>query len=700
MTEIDPKLKGEDQDTGAETLEQMPDWNEHKEELEKEKSKEQRQVDDLEVLFSFCDEKDVLEILRSDDYGKLLDNDISLVDLFNANALFYEQYHTDGYTKDYEWRGSDDPQNVWHLLEIEEGRFHNDPMARVHLKKKDRDLRTRDRIERIGLLKGMGKYERANEEREKGYALEEDVIRAREAKETIATIANLYVGEDLSNKRMKQFKEILALKANGSELSEKQKNFLKKDLNDVADRLLYDGHVLSEERANNILNGLDSAVEEFDEDMRDGNESIARGDLVSRMAYAKNAIDNFIVAGHSDLVYKAQDKLAEMTDKYFDVLVTTDMTRMSSDFNRLESIDDLVFGYSNPFMSADRAKQFNLCRTEDGLFVDQYVIDDPDRIVDYIGEPSGYIHGKLEYEGTMFISKKAKVLKELGVSDEAILRNCFNLSAIDFADANSYYDGSGARLVEAGVDKKKIAKKLFIDSPYIFTIDQTSDDPYSPEMPKSDVEILEDAGFTMTEIAKASTPDVISRNLAKFLERGVDAKELAKYMVSYTEVFEKNITRRYDDGTYLFSKERLKGFQDMWVCDKNHPEGRMVKKWGMLVGDGIDFAFANLDVLAENGVTEEDILEEMKTFDCAPFGKYIPRLLEQPQFDKQKVMDMAYKQYVEHCKWMKEKGRCSDKTFKQETDPQYYYATIIEQLTEEKKKERDEYFSQVLENKE
>lgn len=698
MTEIDPKLKGKDQDTGAEILEQMPDWNERKEELEKEKSKEQRQVDDLEVLFSFCDEKDVLEILRSDDYGKLLDNDISLVDLFNANALFYEQYHADGYTKDYDWRGSDDPQNVWHLLEIEEGRFQDVPMARVHLKKKDRDLRARDKIERIGLLKGMGKYERANEEREKGYALEEDVIRAKEAKETIATIANLYVGEDLSNERTKQFKEILALRANGGELSEEQKSFLKEDLNDVADRLLYDGHVLTEERANNILDGLDFAVEKFDEDMRDGNESIVRGDLVSRMAYAKNAIDDFIVAGHSDLVYKAQDKLAEMTDKYFDVLVTTDVTHMSSDFNRLESIDDLVFGYSNPFMLADRAKQFNLCRTEDGLFVDQYVIDDPDRIVDYIGEPSGYKHRTFEYDNTIFISEEAKVLKELGVSDEAILRNCHNLSAVDFADDNSHYDGSGARLVEAGVDKKKIIKEVFCSNGPKDLRQPFEKEGY-PYHDESRVDVLERNGFEITDIAQTFTPDAISRNLAKFLERGADAKELTKYMMSYKEEFEENITQRNDDGSYMSYKMWFEGPQDMWVWDKNHPEGRMINKWGMR-GDGKDYVFANLDALAENEVTEEDILEEMKNGDCYPFGKYVPRLLEQPQFDKQKVMDMAYKKYVERLKWEKEKGYCDDERFKQETDPQYYYTKIIEQLTEEKKKERGEYFSQILENKE
>ena len=666
MTEIDPNLKGENQGIGAEILEQMPDWNEHKEKLEEEKSKEQRQVDDLEVLFSFCDEKDVLEILRSDDYGVLLDNNVSLVDLFNANALFDEQYYGDGYSKD-AWRyiNPDDP-------------YSGDSEDKLSNKQEKRNSEIEDHYRFIEQMRQRAWHSGRPETAEYFSEIEDDASergldngdkeRAQDAKETIAIIANTYLSKDAPTEETEQFKEILSLRANGEDISDEQKEFLERDFSRVTDRLLYEGHVINDKRAKIVDETIDDIMRRDGEE--DSMNTAARG-----LDYIMDVVEEFRHYGRYDLIKAAHYHLCDIADYDFDYVMEAD----DSD-GGFRGKRKMILRYVSPYDLIDRAKKYNLVGKNGGR---QYI--EPNEIVEKI------VNAVPDLPGSYLMSY-AEDLKNLGADDDVILDNMRALRTSDFDES------WGNKLIDVGIDKKKIAKKLFIDSPYIFMIDQTEGDRNPYKMPRSDVEVLEDAGFTMTDIAKASTPDVISKNLKNFLEEGADAKELVKHMMSYREKFEKNIISRDDDGSLVSSKVWFNGMQPMVVWDENHPEGRIINKFGMH-GDGKDFVFANLDVLAENGVTEEDILEEMSLGDCYPFRKYVPRLLEQPQFDKQKVMDLAYKKYVERLKWEKEKGWCDDEAFEREADPQYYYTKIIEQLTEEKRKERDEYFKKFLEDK-
>lgn len=111
--------------------------HEHAHNHERKKSINERQVEDLEVLLTFCDTDDTLNILKSDDYGKLLESDISIVDLFNANALFSRDYYGDGYP-------NHDTEDAFEYRYLRNGYFYDKKSELVddlkHFKRAELDL--------------------------------------------------------------------------------------------------------------------------------------------------------------------------------------------------------------------------------------------------------------------------------------------------------------------------------------------------------------------------------------------------------------------------------------------------------------------------------------------------------------------------------------------------------------------------------
>ena len=658
------KMRGEDEgDVSSDNLEYG---------AETIKSPEQRQVEDLEVLFSFCDEKDVLGILKSNSYGTLLKNDISLVDLFNANALFDEQYYGTGYTMD-EWR--DDSVR------------HNS-MARVEHKQSERDYRKGKMIDDIAEIWSRGEYDRYDEYlsmRLRGMNPDDDVIRAKEAKETIDGIAGLYFGNDGPDERADEIKNIIRIRANGGELSEDQKAFLRDEQNFIADRLLYDGHVVNEKRADSIMNTLLDAEE--------NTERYDREYLVGTMTYAKAAIDDYLRAGKFDLIYDAQRQLGSMVDKHFDVLVSTDIETDEA----YEAIDGLVFGYSNPFKIAKRAKEFGLCEEERNVH-NEYAIDDPDRIVDYIANDS--LLREYGGNGAIFVPEQAELLKELGVSDDAILRNCEgDFSPVDFIKFDGHLHAEdGRELVEAGVDRKKIIRRVFCSllglenkSPF----EKYNDGAFKNE---SFVDVLESNGFDMTDIAKTFSPNAISANIGEFIERGADAKELMKYMASYHEEFERNLVHNAEGDISESRRMWFDGIQRVVVWDENHPGGRIVLKTGMR-GDGMDYVAANIDVFAENGVSSDEIIGMASGKETSPYGMLIPKMLESGKFKAREVLAAGHRKYVDFLKGMQEAGYFTKEYVETSSKLSDYYSTVIEQMSGFAKEQRDKSFKAFTETK-
>ena len=478
--------------------------------IKAEKTPEQKQVEDLEVLFSFCDEKDVLEILKSDSYGVLLKNDVSLVDLFNADVLFNEQYYADGYTR-----------------EFEERRYGN--------KLENFTKRHKDNTKRqwgfVHFLEEEGDYKRAQEAKndEIGY-LVGDKIRAREAKQTIADVAELYFGENAQDHKTIQFLNAVIARANGNSLTDEQKDFLRNEQNEVADRLLYGGKVINEERAGRILSSLDGCEEDYERESSSDHEGIrerADDSLVDRFVYAEAVINDYLEAGKPELVAEATQKLKQLVDKYFEKIVNYRAGGNSDDYEY--RLPELILNYSNPFELIERASDCGLTRRigYDGKVYPGII--EADSIVEAIVNAC---EGLGTY-ASFYISESAKALKGLGASDEAILMGCHNLRPVDFIGAERNFDGRGSRLVEAGLDKKKIIKE-------VFSSDAGDVEPFEkngyPFKNESYVDVLERNGFDITDIAKTFSPDVISKNLKEFIERGADAKELMKYVASYRDL--------------------------------------------------------------------------------------------------------------------------------------------------------------------
>lgn len=667
-------------------VEGYPDTTEHSANLAK--TPEERQVEDLEVLFSFCDEKDILAILKSDSYGVLLDNEVSLVDLFNANALFDEQYYGDGYTTDIGWRNSGYDQ-----LDEDGNHIPADRTAKARHKREDREFQIRQTIRyREVLLKGSDEDRmRYFEEERKGLNPDSDIERAKEAAETINFIADAYFGDNASLDRITSLKDAIQTKANTGKLTKEQRKFLIDEHNAVADRLLYDGHVTTKERAANIAFGLDTAIQQFDDAVEnakaDADVEYARQELAGSMLYTKASIDDFIAADKADLVYDTRQQLAMVTDEHFDVLVSTNPIHLGGgDIDRHDAIDGLVFGYSNPFALIDKAKELNLCGKRD-YRDDTYHIDDPDRIVDYIGNHRDIYD---EAAATTYIARRAQDLKDLGVSDEAIMRNCHNLHPTTFITAASYYEGAGAQLVEAGIDKSKIIKEVFSSSGHSAEPFEKSNDPFNDE---SYVDILERNGFEITDIAKTFSSDVIARNLEEFIQRGADAKALMKYIAHYREVDEDNIVRNADGEIVEYHHLWHSGIRKTRVWNENHPESIVVEKEAM-IGNGDMFIALNLDTFAENGVTEEDILKE--THDALPFGLLIPKMLECDKFDKHKILTLGFEKYIADLRLKVEAG-VADRNWveKVASSPSDYYARIVESMSGIDKEMRDEQFHDI-----
>ncbi len=634
--------------------------------FEVEKSPEERQVEDLEVLFSFCDQKDIMEILKSDAYGVLLDNKVSLVDLFNADVLFGEQYYADGYTKEYDERTYGDK-----LKNFTERRRRN----------------IEDNIDFIRYLKDQGKFEEADKVRsgEAGYLLD-DLQRTREAKRTIEEIAGFIENGDWG-----KMSEAVKVRAEGGELSNEQKEYLANEWGTVPERLLYGGKVINKERAGNILHTLEQCEDEYDKDLRSEAASTREqaGDvLVTRFVYAEGAIRDYEQAGRLDLVADAREKLEELVDAHFDEVAKFQIGSQSSDYAG-EAKERLILNYSNPYQLAERLMSYGIRNRngdehggspEDGAAI---YIDNPDLIVDAMTRE--FTDGK--DDPTIYVSEWASQLTELGVSDEAILAKCHDLRPHDFISATSAGDGSGARLVEAGVDQKKIIKEVFStywrkDNPF-----DNSDQMYRGE---SEVEVLERNGFDITDIAKTYSPDTISKHLNEFLARGADAKALTEYMLNYKETFENNI-RRGEDGkevglNYLW----FDGIQDVIVTDIDHPNGRMIAKEGM-PGDGYDYVAKNLDILAEHGVTEEYIIDTMSGSAASPYNGLIPKMLSCPKFDAKRILTLGLEKYQAYLPTIQD--LVGEDYVKQASEPSYYYSMLLRHMDDFSRKERDKYYS-------
>ncbi|MBR2543400.1 hypothetical protein IKF03_02290 [Candidatus Saccharibacteria bacterium] len=647
-----------------------------------EKSPEERQVEDLGVLFSFCDEKDILDILKSDSYGVLLENNISLVDLFNANALFDEQYYGEGFTKD-EWR---------YAPEIAAEFGIDDSETKLESKRNDRKFRLGQVANLSARFEADGEYDKAAKIMDAGY--EEDVIRAKDAKNTISIIAEQYFSESSSPEDAEALRNIISLRANGGELSQEQKDFLRQESNPVTERLLYNGHVVNEERANDILVGLEAGLNEFNSDMENSEDEryaeIYRGTLVSRMIFAKESIDDFLEAGRPELVAEAQKRLAEMVDDHFETIVNTDFTRMNDDFKetRLSAVESLVFEYSNPFELIKRAERYNLCAKDDSE--ETFKIENPDKILQTIVDRWDTYRSGGSDSRTMYISHHVSEMKSLGISDEAILENCQPLNANEFIDSE-YGKFDGVALLEAGVDRQKLLSKIFCSGAY----DPGPFEDYGA-FNISPVDVLAQKSFNITEIAQTFTPNDISKNLAEFIKRGADAKELMKYMMSYREKFEGNIIRDAKGDIEGYHAMWFDGPQDVMVWDKNHPDGRMVVKEGM-AGSGEDYVAVNLDILASNGVTEEEIINEMSGSSANPDSFFIYKLLECDAFDRQKTITACFEKYKEHLNAMHEAGYYDEEYVKAAADPNRYYSLIIKNMADARKKERQaKYYERLI----
>ena len=678
--EKDPTFRNPENNDVNDVRMEYPSFEEHMAEMrgennvEREKSPEQRQVEDLEVLFSFCDEKDVLKILKSDGYGVLLDNKVSLVDLFNADALFSEQYFADGYTREFGDR-----------------RYGNKlkNFARRHKFNVERDY------DYIAYLNGKGEYDRAGKVRnnEEGY-LVEDKIRAREAKQTIDYIAEFYLGDDLESEETAQFLGALKTRAEGEQLSDEQKWFLRGEQNAVADRLLYGGKVINMERASNILSTLNDCEKEYAENLSSKYESTrerADGTLVDRFVYAEAAINDYIEAERPELVSGATKKLRELVDKHFDKVAEFSIYERSDDYeNRMQ---ELILNYSDPFKLVERVKEYELAEPvgydDDGEAVPG-VIENPDLVVETVASAIE----SFGMDPTLHISNVAKDLKELGISDEAILRNCHNLRPVDFIDAKSYYDGSGSRLVNAGVDREKIIKEVFSSSGKGTGPFEKNGYPFKNE---SYVDTLEMNGFDITDIAKTFSPDVISKNINEFIERGADAKELVKHMINYREEFEKNIVRNTKGDISEFHRMWFSGMQEMVVWDEAHPDGRTIQKQGMY-GSGVDYVALNLDAFASNGVTEEDIFDEIGGSKATPDGMFMSKMLECQKFDMKKVLNLGYAKYVDYLQHMERLGYFDKEYVNMASSPRDYYTKIVEQMNGPAKQNRDKFYRGLIED--
>ena len=641
---------------------------------DKERLMVEQQREDLSVLFSFCDEKDIMDILNSDEYGKLLENQISLMDLFNANALFNEQYYEDGFTKDYNKRY-----------------YTYDGQTKLDNFKDDRKRHIEDKYEKIGEYQSLASElsfegvsesgiqhilnvveEYKNDERGGTY---EDKIRANDAKNVISDIANEYLNRDSDSNALNNLKEIIKVRADyehPQELSDEQKDFLKSQGNIISDRLLYDGMVINEERAQTIFDNLKLRVEAFESiEENSGKEEIR--DFCKKIGYSVSTIEDYKRAGRPDLVSDSIELLEDTVDKHFGELFSNKNYLYIGDYYGNFAYK-LFLDYSNPWNMIENAKKYDLVSRYNehgevehrGLFVSS----DLELVFERIAAT--------KYNNTdIYLSYKAKDLKEFGVDDDTILKYCDNLHPVDFVNAETI-DGTGTRFLEAGINRQKVLDKIFSSNGWGHDPFKKQGYPFEGE---SYFDVLERNGFSATEIAQTFSPDEISENLAEFLDRGADAKELIKYMFSYHEEFEGNRMLNKDGETVGYYRMWFEGNQDMIVWDKNHPNGRSVVKIGMPYR-GVDYVAANLDLLAENGITEDDIFNSMPDNYANPNDSIIQEMVKCKKFDTNKVLRNGYEKEENYLKARLESGDISEDYVKIALDQIRYVSDVFRKIND------------------
>lgn len=470
----------------------------------------------------------------------------------------------------------------------------------------------------------------------------------------------------------------------------------------------------SEERARNIESDINKNMELLEK----GGEL---GVFVTELASAGVAIAEFKRAGKGELVWDAGHKLREVVDANFEKIVNVNLAEMH-DFPQAEKrdvIDTLVYEYSDPWKLPRRAIEHDLCgKGREGL----YRIDDPDWLLE------GMINAG--FNDIKDISFLAKDLKKLGVSDYMIVDVVKDgeLSAEDFLDANDWDYGSGARLAEAGVDKRYIIEKVFNSGRYVKWHNENLDragvanepvindnKPFGKDLPpfkeESRVEVLEKSGFDITDIAQTFSPDAVAANLDEFLARGADAKELMEYMMSYKERMENEEEIHRLQRQAIHSGERISPeLEDkiaelgrfMVVKDKKHDSFQMiVDKDGMeplMAGDGMRCVVARMETFAKNGVTAKDIIEAADELtDLSPYtvayDDLLPTMLECYESDYKNILKTVYEKCIETIELFMDHGFSDPGFFDSvflEDFKKDFYPTVIAEMSESKRRERRE----------
>jgi hypothetical protein len=104
----------------------------------------------------------------------------------------------------------------------------------------------------------------------------------------------------------------------------------------------------------------------------------------------------------------------------------------------------------------------------------------------------------------------------------------------------------------------------------------------------------------------------------------------------------------------------------------------------------------NLDILADNGVTEEDIFNQISGGEAMPSGMFVPKMIECRKFNTQKILNLGYAKYTEYLKRMEEAGYFDEEYVEMASNPSYYYSKIVEQMSGFSKENRDNYYRDLV----
>ena len=597
---------------------------------------EAQEIEDWSFIYSFCTKEQANEIMYSDEYGKIHECGLTMEELMEADALFGDDYDLGGTHK---FRGFYSVQE--RREEIEE----------------ERRLLTRE-SEDFGFI--------ATDEDKQRSALFflDEKNRGQQIAESIGIIADKYCNAEKTETEVDLFKSIVRTKCAGEQLSKNEKEFLQQDLNPVSERLLYGPKNTSKERAKAIYMGILEHRENFEKSNPD---SKARKDYNETLWCAHSAMKDYAKAGKMDLVADARAALEDVIESHFE-----DIVNLSDRDGFRGTTGDLFLSYSSPYELIERSVKYNL--------IEKGFIEDPDEIANTIRKRSPFN----ETEKQRYLSRHAQELIELGVSDETIVGD-FVYDPIDFRDPDDDYDGTGARFLEAGVDKNTLLKQVYSTSN--FYVDNCKPFQEHNEYPfngETYVDIFERNGITATEAAQTFSPDYISgENLQKFIERGADAKELMKYMMSYRETFEegRHVDKNGEEENDFIYRP---GIQKIRVRDKNRPKGIIVEKEMMPYANGEFYVAANIDAFSKAGVTAKEIFESMGF--AFPQSTMIQAMIESPQFYTGEVLEEAYKhhkKFFENSDFAKKHGMVNNYSNQSE-----YYAAVVESF-ESKLKERE-----------